>query len=176
MRGASRLAAIDVSTPAMAWALPNLPSAETVLVRLLRLNLASISEVLDGEFRKVGLTELTFQVLCLLMASKDGQATPSDLSDLVGTSRANMTRIIASIVDEGYAVREVEANDARRSNISITPQGRKVTENAADYLAEPIRRIFAGLNEKEFTQLEALLRKCVVSVSDNSYPFGPTGK
>ena len=84
MRGASRLAAIDVSTPAMAWALPNLPSAETVLVRLLRLNLASISEVLDGEFRKVGLTELTFQVLCLLMASKDGQATPSDLSDLVG--------------------------------------------------------------------------------------------
>ncbi|MGE0232515.1 MAG: MarR family winged helix-turn-helix transcriptional regulator [Flavobacteriaceae bacterium] len=173
MSGTNRLSAIDQSAPAMGRALPGLPVRETIFVQLLRLCLASMGDFFAGEFRKIGINEHCFHVLCLLMASESERASPSDLADLVGTSRANMTRILGMLVDDGFVVREAEALDGRRYMIRITESGRDAARRSVAHLAGPLQAAFAGLSDAELDQFEVLLRKCVASFSEKVSPFRP---
>lgn len=170
MKGSLRLAAVQRSTPAMACALPDLPMPETVMVRLIRIVVAGMTDYFDPVLRNIGLAENSLHVLCLLSAAEGGRASPSELSDLVGTSRANMTRILEQLEREGYAEREVEARDGRRHVIQITAQGREATECAVPQMIEPLKRAFSDLTPAEFGTLEKLLRKTIVSFDKGGLP------
>lgn len=163
MRGIERLKAVDRGTPAMAAALPDLPMAETVMVRLLRIAVVGLGQATDPSLRRAGLTESNFHVLCLLMASEEGRASPSELSELVGASRANMSRIIDSLVSEGLVLRETSAGDARRATVQISARGREAARSAVPVLAEPLRQAFAGLGGSDLATLDRLLRELVAS-------------
>lgn len=163
MLGKERLQAVDGSTPPMAAALPQLPMAETVMIRMLRIAVVGLGQFFEPVFRGIGLTESTFHVLCLLIADPRGQSSPSELSDLVGTSRANMTRILETLVTDKLVLRTAGIDDARRAVVQITPHGRAVAEAAMPKLTAPLRSAFADLNRDEFAQLDALLRKLVLS-------------
>jgi len=76
MRGIERLASVERSTPPMAEALPDLPMSETVMVRLMRISVFGLSQFFEPVFRVLRLTENSFHVLCLLMASDQGSASP----------------------------------------------------------------------------------------------------
>ncbi|GAC1619817.1 MAG: hypothetical protein NVS9B10_00940 [Nevskia sp.] len=171
MRGIERLAAVERSTPHMAEALPALPMPETVMVRLLRISAYGLGDFFEPLFRTLGLTENSFHVLCLLAASEHGRASPSELSELVGTSRANMTRILDALVTDGLASRTVEARDARRHAIEITKAGRKATDAAVPRLVEPLTRAFSGLSGGELAQLDKLLRKLITSFDKGALPL-----
>lgn len=170
MRGHNRLLTVKRTTPQMQLALPGLPMDETVMVRLIRITVAGMTEYFEPVFRQLGLTENAFHVLCLLMASESGRASPSVLSDLVGTSRANMTRILEFLQREGLASRTVETRDARRHVIEITAQGRRVCANAVPQMAQPLARAFAALSREEFATLGALLRKATASFDAAALP------
>lgn len=172
MRGIERLSAVERSTPSMEKALPDLPMPETVMVRLIRISVVGLGHFFEPVFRDLGLTEYSFHVLCLLLASENGLASPSELSELVGTSRANMTRILDSLVAEGLAIRAVESRDARRFVIRITPKGRKMATQAVPKLIEPLKRAFSGLSPDEFLMLDKLLRKAIVSFDKGNLPLG----
>jgi MarR family transcriptional repressor of emrRAB len=163
MQGNLKLATVKRSTPAMAAALPDLPMAETVMVRLIRITVSGMTDFFDPVLRQIGLSENSFHVLCLLIAADRGRASPSELSELVGTSRANMTRILDQLEREGYASRAVEARDARRYVIEITAKGRRVTTAAVPKMVEPLKRAFSDLTPEEFAMLETLLRKTILS-------------
>jgi MarR family transcriptional repressor of emrRAB len=170
MRGIDRLGSVERSTPAMAKALPDLPMQETVLVRLLRIGVFSMSAFFEPVFRSWNLTEHSFHVLCLLVATGRGSASPSELSELVGTTRANMTRILDELAADGMVSRTVEARDARRQAIHITPAGRKATAETASRIVEPLQRAFSGLSREEMAQLDRLLRKAIVSFDQGAVP------
>jgi MarR family transcriptional repressor of emrRAB len=155
----------------MANALPDLPMAETVMVRLIRISVVGLGQYFEPVFRELGLSESSFHVLCLLVASDNGMASPSELSELVGTSRANMTRILDSLVDEGLATRAVEPRDARRFAIRITSAGRKRTTQAVPRLVDPLKSAFSGLSLDEFSTLDRLLRKAISSFDKNALPL-----
>lgn len=70
MQGIVRLAAVAQSAAAMAEALPDLPQENTLAVRLIRILSASLSDYYEPVFRKVGLTENQYHILCLLMAAE----------------------------------------------------------------------------------------------------------
>ena len=163
MRGSERLTTVKRSTPSMEAALPELPMAETVMVRLIRITVAGMTDFFEPVFRQLGLTENSFHVLCLLMASELGQASPSELSDLIGTSRANMTRILESLERDGLASRAVEQYDARRHVIQISPAGRKAANAAVPRMNAQLRCAFSDLTPEEFALLDKLLRKTVLS-------------
>lgn len=172
MRGIERLTAVARSTPSMEKALPDLPMQETVMVRLIRISVVGMGHFFEPVFRDLGLTEYSFHVLCLLLASENGVASPSELSELVGTSRANMTKILDSLVTDGLVIRAAEPRDARRFVIRITPEGRKRTTQAAPQLIEPLQRAFSGLSADEFSMLDKLLRKAIVSFDKRALPLG----
>ncbi len=136
----------------------------TVMVRLLRATEFGLGNYFEPVFRAIGLTENTFHVLCLLLASEHGRASPGELSEMVGTSRANMTRLLEELVEDGYVARSIDPRDARRHVISITPAGRAKALEAAPQLREPIENAFSDLDTEEFAVLERVLRKLIVSL------------
>ena len=163
MRGVDKLAAVDSSTPAMARALPDLPMTETVMVRLMRIGNASLGQFFEPVFRDIGLSENTFHVLCLLMAAPDERASPSELSELVGTSRANMTRLLDELDSAGHIRRQSVQSDGRRITVAITDSGRTAAMQTAPRLQPALRSAFAGLDDADMAQLDVLLRKAVSS-------------
>lgn len=164
MRGVLKLASVKRSTPSMAAALPNLPMPEAVMVRLVRILASAMTAYFDPVFRSIGLTESVFHVLCLLMAADDGQASPGELTELVGTSKANMSRILQQLISDGLVSRTLESMDARRHVIQITPKGRKIASEAVPKMMEPLLKAFSGLTPQEFITLNALMQKAILSL------------
>lgn len=164
MKGSERLTQVAISTPLMARALPDLPMPGTVMVRLLRITEFGLSNFFEPVFRSMGLTENTFHVLCLLVSNESGTASPGELSEMVGTSRANMTRLLEELIEDGHVARSIDPRDARRHVISITPEGRAKALDAAPQLRDPIETAFSDLSAKEFALLESVLRKLIVSL------------
>lgn len=163
MRGYQRLNAVNRSSSALQKILPEVATQEAVLIRLTRIGVAGLGDFFDPIFRRLGLTDTSFHVLCLLMANENGQASPSELSEMVATSRANITRILESLVEDQLVSRAVEDHDARRHLIRITPKGKRLASSAVPMLAEPIKRAFSGLDAEELQLLDKLLRKMILS-------------
>mgnify|MGYP001612628647 CR=1 FL=1 len=125
MKGIERLSAVESSTPRMARALPDMPMSPTIMVRLIRISAFGLGNYFEPVFRSLDLSEHSFHVLCLLVASEHGRAAPSELSELVGTSRGNMTRILDELLQADLVSRTVHPRDGRRFEICITAAGRK---------------------------------------------------
>lgn len=169
MKGRERLRHVDSSTPRMQRALPELPMANTVMVRLLRIAVFGMSDFFEPVFRGLDLSENSFHVLCLLVAADAGSESPSELSEMVGTSRANMTRILDELVEDGWVTRTTSARDARRQVITITAAGRKKVRETVRRIAEPLQIGFSELSEKELATLDGLLRKAIVSFDKSAH-------
>ncbi len=163
MKGIERLASVESTTPRMARALPEMPMDGTVLVRLIRISAFGMGNFFEPVFRELDLSEHSFHVLCLLVASENGTASPSELSEMVGTSRANMTHILEDLVEEGFVSRAIASRDARRHVIAITAAGRRKVRETVPQIVEPIHRAFSGLSKAEMALLDELLRKLIVS-------------
>lgn len=155
----------------MVRALPDMPMDGTVMVRLLRICGAGLNDFFEPAFRAAGLSEHAFHVLCLLVASANGSASPSELSDMVGTSRSNMTRILEELRRDGWIERAIVSRDGRRHTISITPGGRAKVGDTVPQIAEPIRRAFSDLGPEEFALLGRLIRKLIVSLDKGAWPI-----
>lgn len=141
-----------------------MPMDGTVMVRLLRISAAGLSDFFEPVFRVLGLSEHSFHVLCLLVASETGSASPSELSDMVGTSRGNMTRILEELEQDGWVTRTVAPRDARRHIITITAEGREKVRDTVPRIAKPLERAFSDLSAEEFALLSRLLRKLITSL------------
>lgn len=173
MKGSERLTQVAVSTPLMRKALPELSMPGTVMVRLLRITEFGLHQYFEPVFRGLGLTENTFHILCLLVANDSGSASPGELSEMVGTSRANMTRLLEELIEDGHVERRIDARDARRHIITITAAGRAKALATAPQLREPILNAFSDLAPDEFAVLERLLRKLIVSLDKSPRALSP---
>lgn len=168
LKGIERLSAVESSTPRMARALPDMPMSPTVMVRLIRISAFGLGNFFEPVFRALDLSENAFHALCLLVASEHGRAAPSELSELVGTSRANMTRILEELSQAELVSRTVHARDGRRHEICITAAGRKRVREVVPKMIEPLERAFSGLGPEESVLLDKLLRKLIVSLDQSA--------
>ncbi|MGQ0697048.1 MAG: MarR family winged helix-turn-helix transcriptional regulator [Panacagrimonas sp.] len=168
MKGIERLSAVESSTPRMARALSDMPMPPTVMVRLIRISAFGLGNFFEPVFRALNLSEQAFHVLCLLVASEHGRAVPSELSEMVGTSRANMTRILDELIQAELVSRTVQPRDGRRFDICITAAGRQRVREVVPQMIEPLNQAFSGLSSDEFTTLDRLLRKLIVSFDQSA--------
>ena len=75
------------------------------------------------------------------------------------------------MIADGLVTRAVESRDARRATIRITSAGRKAATRAVPRLVEPMERAFSGLSAQEFSMLDQLLRKAIVSFDASTKPL-----
>ena len=142
--------------------------ASTVMVRLLRISVFGMSAFFEPLFRSLDLSESEFHVLCLLVASENGVASPSELTELVGTTRANMTRILDELVAGGYITRTTSARDGRRQVVAINAAGRHKVQETVPKIAGPLQQGFSGLDDDEMELLNKLLHKLIMSFDQSA--------
>lgn len=164
MHSILKLAAVKRSTPAMHSALPDLPLDETILVRLIKIFSTSVSDYFEPVFKQVGVTEYIFHVLSLLLSYKNNTCSPGELTELVGTSKANMTRILERMLNQGLITKIDVPEDGRRYQIKITDKGREIATSTVPNLMSSLSDAFSGLSKEELTSLISLIEKALLSL------------
>jgi DNA-binding MarR family transcriptional regulator len=144
-----------VSTPADA------APAVAVWVRLLKAH----GLILRGLRRRGpgGLTLSQFDVLAQLARRPDGMRGSELTRELLVTA-GNVTGLVARMARLGLVARQAEADDRRAARIRLTARGRRLAARAVPRHRGEIARLFAGLPERDLTQLRALLGRLNTSL------------
>jgi len=70
-----------------------------------------------------GLTITGYITMMVLYGRQDNLANPSELSEITGETRGNMTRICDDLVDKGWMRRVPNPEDRRRVDLSLSDAG-----------------------------------------------------
>ena len=111
-------------------------------------------------------TEDTVEDYCtlhaLLIQPYPEQATPAQLADACGVTRAAMTSRLDRLVQRGHVTRDVDPLDRRRILVRPTGTGRALWEKGIEEGMAREQAAFSALTAKELVALNALLRKVVL--------------
>lgn len=164
MNTSDRLRAVDASIPGWKAGVPDLPLQDVLLMRLLRVASLGITACIDPVLRPAGLTESSYHTLIIIMAAGEDGTTPGCLCVQVGQAAANMTRILDLLRSEKLVAIKVDARDARRKRIVVTPSGRRLVTAYAAKLAPAITTALGGISAADKRAFERLLRAVVASM------------
>lgn len=105
--------------------------------------------------------------LLRLLLTEDG-LTQKDLSDKLQIRPASLGELVNKLQQNGYVEKRANEKDKRVSNVYITEEGRRVTEDVVQKRKEFVQNIFSGLSEDEVNQLSVLIDKLVDSMEESS--------
>ena len=110
-----------------------------------------------------GLTAVAFITMMSLYSRPENLANPSELSDVTGETRGNMTRICDDLVDKGWMRRVPNAEDRRRVDLSLTDSGMTLLNT----LAPQLRQNADDFYKRTFTKTEkATLQQLLTQFSE----------
>ncbi|SFJ41025.1 DNA-binding transcriptional regulator, MarR family [Paenibacillus sp. UNC496MF] len=113
---------------------------------------------------QLGSFGLTLGRWCLLVALRSGgrPMLPSELSDDLAVTRANVSNLLNALEKAGRIERAFDPANRKRILVHLTPQGREVIASVWPVYEQTIARLVGGkLAPDEQAQLSALLKKLV---------------
>jgi DNA-binding MarR family transcriptional regulator len=144
------------------------PAALGVVSRVLMLA-KGLEQSADRALARFGLSLWQLDVLTALRRSgKPFQLSPTQLMELVTLSSGAMTNRIDRLEQLGLVVRERDPNDRRGVLICLTPEGRKLVDNAIVVRLADARRNLTPFTKAEQRTLAALLRKLLSGLRDQA--------
>ncbi|MBI3552562.1 MAG: MarR family transcriptional regulator [Elusimicrobia bacterium] len=132
-------------------------SAVETLSLLLRTTI-QILNVTDLDLARHNISRGRLSVLSHLNRQPQGSATPSQLADLIGVTRATVTGLLDALERGGHVTRE-EGNDARSVLVRLTPKGLKLLEEILPDRFKKVRGLMKGLSDSDRRELQGLLKK-----------------
>lgn len=144
---------------------PTMPRDAVVRVRLLYHTLRMLSDRLEVFFAAQGVSASAWGVLMMTYAVPQAQVNPSSLADSLGQSRTHMTRAADELVSKGYLARTVAADDRRRIDLQLTPEGRRFIARVLPRAWAEYARCLDVFSASEARTLERLLRKLLSHLS-----------
>ena len=106
-----------------------------------------------------------FKTLHVLMVQPHPtEATPAQLAEAAQVTRAAMTSRLDRLVEAGLVTREVDAGDRRRVLVRPTAAGRAAWEKHIFEGMAREKHLLRALSHDELVQLNALLRKVILSL------------
>jgi DNA-binding MarR family transcriptional regulator len=105
--------------------------------------------------REAGLTPTAISVLLNVARS-----APIRMGELAESERINPTmlsRVIGGLVDKGLLARTSDAEDRRAAWVTITPQGRRLTQRMKSERTEAVNAAMAALTPDERRRIEKAL-------------------
>ncbi|MFF9428704.1 MarR family winged helix-turn-helix transcriptional regulator [Streptomyces sp. NPDC014746] len=143
---------------------PDLDASPMLVIgRLFRLTHA-LDQRLRPPFADVGLGSGDFDLLAALRRSGAPYAlSAGDLSRTVLVTTGAITKRVDRLEARGLVARRVDATDSRGRLISLTPEGVALTDELIAVHLDNQRRLLAGLDDDERTQLAALLERLAVT-------------
>ena len=83
----------------------------------------------------------------------------SELADAIGVDQPRASRLVQQAVELGLAAREADPDDARRTRIALTPEGRRRAGDVRGERRERLAAALADFSDDERAELVRLLGK-----------------
>ena len=99
-----------------------------------------------------GISTQHLDLLAQLIINNGGM-TPLKLSKVMCVSKTIISRLIESLIQDGYVIKEVDSHDKRSYNVFITEAGEKKVEEIFRFYLGPIYNLRRKLGDKDFLQL-----------------------
>jgi DNA-binding MarR family transcriptional regulator len=123
-----------------------------------------IRKMLDETLAEQGLSHGDWKVLISLQWAEPPRRTAGELARRAELTSGTMTSRLDHLEAEGLVRRVGDPNDRRSVLVELTAKGRKKIAQAMGVQGEKEKLLAAALTPKEMEQLNALLRKLMVSV------------
>lgn len=144
--------------------LSGLPTEQIILTRLYRHIARSLSDVANHILKPFNLNEVSFSALIMTFASVENAISPSQLCDVTGESRTNMTRIMDDLEVRGLINRQRGHKDRRRLMISLTSKGDKLVRTIMPVMWKSQKKIYKGFGVGDMRLLNSLLKKQIAAI------------
>ena len=147
-----------------------------VIGRISRLS-REIERRLEPVYAASGLEPGWYDVLATLRrAGPPYRLRPTDFAATLMLTTSGTTKRLDRLEAAGYVTREPDPGDRRGVLIALTPQGRRLVEEAAVTHLANERRILSGLTAAEQRQLADLLRKLSVTLPPQEKTSRPAAR
>ena len=117
--------------------------------------------VVDRQVQPLGLTMQ--QAELLVWTHRQRGATPTQLTALLLTDDAGVSRLVDRLEAKGLITRTVRGRDRRSRELRLTRSGRALVTRLMRFAARGNEKLLAGLSVEETAQLRRLLQR----VSEN---------
>lgn len=94
-----------------------------------------------------------------VLARSASPLSVSDLGEAIGVDQPRASRLVAQAVELGYARREADPEDARRTRIALTDEGHAIADRMRSAQRDRVGAALEGFTEVERLQLAALLTR-----------------
>ncbi len=123
-----------------------------------------ISTAAGADLWRHGLLEGRFLILSLLLESNPEPLSHSQLAELSGVTKGNITGLVDALERDGHVKREESGEDRRVTPIALTPAGRRLIEKVLpDHLAR-IAGLMGELTPSERKSFVSLLSKVQAAI------------
>ena len=129
-----------------------------------RLLLRVVREMRRGFDRSLEELGLTAQQAEILFRCRAGELTPKQLTNLLTTDNAGVTRLVDRLERKGLVTRHASADDRRSVTVRLTRSGTALVPRVTRLAHAQRRRLFAGLSAVEQQQLRGLLNRILDNV------------
>ena len=99
---------------------------------------------------------LHFEIMRLL--KEKGTLHPAEIGMQLQIAKAQMTHLIDKLVEKGFVVREMCADDRRTINVTLTEKGSRVLEEQDELVTRAIWDNMSSLSDTELEVLSSSLR------------------
>ncbi len=125
-----------------------------------------IRKMLDETLEEQGLTNGDWKVLSTLRWAENGRRSAGELARRAELTSGTMTARLDQLEGEGLVRRVRDPDDRRSVLVELTAKGRKKLLQAMGVQGEKEKLLAAALTPKEMEQLNALLRRVMISVEN----------
>ncbi|MGW8565302.1 MarR family winged helix-turn-helix transcriptional regulator [Isoptericola sp. NPDC055881] len=137
------------------------PSPMAVIGRMRRVS-DDFTAALVENYRRYGIGEGEFDVLCALRrAGAPFALNQGDLAEHTMVTAGATSKRVDRLESAGLVSRQLQADDGRGRVVTLSPQGRRLIDEAYPEHLQLEEQLLSPLSRDERTQLEALLRKLV---------------
>src|SRR5262245_52413967 len=99
------------------------------------------------------------QMVALTMASERSEITVGEIAKVLSSEKSAVSVLLERLVKMGMMRRRHDERDRRLVWMSLTPKGKKVTEQILSQKRESFKAIFGPLTDRERGQYLSVLRK-----------------
>src|SRR5712692_4273720 len=116
----------------------------------------------DRQVQPLGLTMQ--QAELLVWTHRQRGATPTQLTELLLTDDAGVSRLVDRLEAKGHITRTIHEQDRRSRELRLTPSGNALATRLMRFTARGNEKILAGLSPQERAQLRRLLLRVSVNL------------
>ena len=142
-------------------------STELHINLLIKLNHGLMIDFLAKHLAPFDLSPVSYFTMIRLYGSSNNQANPSELSDVTGETRTNMTRICDDLVRRKLMHRVHSVEDRRRLDLSLTDEGVKLLHAVLPVVRAKGATLYEVFSDDEKKSLESLMAKLNKSLEAN---------